>query len=216
MGPNEVNRTVRVILVDDHSLVLDTMSAAIEATDEIRVVGTASSLADAMELTTTRPADVLVTDLQLGDGRGTELVEHARSRQPPVAVLLITGHDDVKGVHAAVEAGCSGFVSKTQGFDDMIDAILAISRGAAVFPAELLYRSLDDGGPPNEDDLTRRELEVLQMLAEARSVPEIARSMHLSPYTVRNHIKQILAKLDVHSQLAAVVKAARRGYVEIA
>ncbi len=195
-------------------MVLDAMRDALGQRDEIEVVGWARSYQEAIELLTMRAADVLVTDLELGDGRGTDLVKHASSVRPAIPVLLITGTSDKKGIEAALGSGCAGFVSKTQGFGQLVDAVLAVASGGAVFPASLLSRTLRADSHPDDSDLSRRELEILQLLAAANSVPDISRILHLSVHTVRNHVKQVLTKLDAHSQLQAVVIAARRGLVD--
>ncbi len=208
-------RTVRVVLVEDHAMVLDAMRDALAHRDEIEVAGWARSYREATELLTMRNADVLVTDLHLGDGRGTDLVDFASSAKPPIPVLLITGTDDRKGIEAALASGCAGFVSKTQGFAQLVDAVLAVAHGAAVFPASLLSQTLGSEREAASSDLSRRELEILELLASAKTVPEIAGILHLSVHTVRNHVKQVLTKLNAHSQLEAVVIAARRGLVDI-
>ena len=205
---------IRVIVVDDHSMVLDAMVAGLAAQDAIEIVGQAGSYQEALDLLSMRPTDLIVTDFELGDGRGTDLAAYAAHLQPPVPVLLITGTDERKGVDAALSSGCNGFVSKAQGFDELVHAVLAVARGAAVFPASLLSQALHDE-PAAATALSPRELEVLQRLANARSVGEISEEMHLSVHTVRNHVKQVLAKLGARSQLEAVVIAARRGFVAI-
>ncbi len=196
-------------------MVLDAIREALAQRAEIEVCGSATSSHEAIGLLTTMAADVVVTDLQLPDGRGTDLVPHASRVRPPIPVLLITGTDDRKGIEAALSSGCAGFVSKTQGFGQLVDAVLAVANGAAVFPASLLSRTLGGERATGESNLSRRELEILQLLASARSVPEISASLHLSVHTVRNHVKQVLTKLGAHSQLEAVVLAARQGLVEI-
>jgi DNA-binding NarL/FixJ family response regulator len=211
-----VTDRVRVVLVDDHEMVLDSMATALERRPVIEVVGRARSVDEAVGLIAGTETDVVVTDYNLGDGRGTTLVEYTTELDPPVPVLLLTGIDDRRGIEAALAAGCAGFVSKSQGMDQLVDTVLAVARGAAVFPAALLSSMLDAEPANVESGLTQRELEVLQLLAQARSVGEIAGELHLSMHTIRNHIKQILAKLGVHSQLQAVVLAVRRGYVEFA
>jgi DNA-binding NarL/FixJ family response regulator len=210
-----VNTAVRVVLVDDHAMVLDAMAAALRRRNGIEVVAKASSQREAVDVITRTAADVVVTDFDLGDGHGTDLVRAASSLDPPVPVLLITGTDDRRGVEAALAAGCAGFVSKSEGMDQLVTAVLAVARGAAVFPAALLASTLDPAQTPVDAGLTLRELEILRLLAAARSAPEIADELHLSLHTIRNHVKQILAKLGVHSQLQAVVLGVRRGYVVI-
>lgn len=209
------DRAVRVILVEDHAMVLDAVTAALAQHDEVEIAGRATSHEEALKLLVMRTADVIVTDLHLGDGRGTELVAHAAGMNPPIPVLLMTGTNDRKGIEAALSSGCAGFVSKSQGFNQLLDAVLAVARGAAVFPAALLSQTLIEEATPDDSGLSRRELEVLQLLAEANSVPEISKMLHLSVHTIRNHIKQVLSKLGAHSQLEAVVIGARLGYVNI-
>lgn len=214
MGERMSERPVRAILVEDSAMVLDAMLVALSHRPEIEVAGSAQSFDEAVKVLVRSTVDVVVTDLHLGDGRGTDLVAHASQMNPPIPVLLITGTDGRKAVEAALSSGCSGFVSKSQGFEQLIHAVLAVARGAAVFPAALLSATIDQEGS-DENRLSPRELEILQLLANAQSVPEISDDLHLSAHTVRNHIKQVLAKLGAHSQLEAVVIGARQGIVEI-
>jgi DNA-binding NarL/FixJ family response regulator len=213
-GDGSADGSVRVVVVDDHQMLLDAMTIALSRHPRIEVVGSANSFSDAVDLLARADVDVLVTDLQLRDGRGTDLVDHATRSSPSIPVLLITGTDGRRAVQAALASGCAGFVSKAHGFERLVDAVLAVARGAAVFPAALLSATFD-AGPTDASGLSTREVEVLQLLAGARSVTEIADELHLSLHTVRNHVKQILAKLGAHSQLEAVVIGARHGLVEI-
>lgn len=196
-------------------MVLEAMTAALDQEPGIEIVDRARSFSSAATVVRSRAADVIVTDYQLGDGLGTDLVGLAQARNPPVPILLISGTDDKKAIEAALTAGCSGFVSKAQGFEQLVDAVIAVAGGAAVFPAILLSQTLGDERAGAETDLSPRELEILQLLAEGRSIAEISDQLHLSVHTIRNHVKQILTKLDAHSQLQAVVNGARRGLIHI-
>lgn len=207
--------TVRVVLVDDHEMVLHALTTSLALHERVEVVATATSYATAMDTLESTPCDVVVTDLELGDNLGTELVAPAGRLDPPVPVLLITGTDDRRGIELALDAGCAGFVSKGRGFESLVDAVLAAASGAAVFPAELLSAALGESSSRSPHDLSARELEVLQHLASAHNVSQIADALHLSPHTVRNHVKQVLAKLGARSQLEAVVIGARTGLIEI-
>lgn len=210
-------RKTAVILVEDHEMVRDAMVAALAVHDDIALVDAVNSVGAATEAISRGRADVVVTDLELGDGTGTELVAMCQTLDPPPAVLLITGTDEQEGIQQALAAGCAGFVSKADGFDTLVDAIHIAARGGAVFPAALLNTALasPSSTATNVAGLTEREIEVLQLLAEARTTTEIAEHLYLSPHTVRNHIKQVLAKLGAHSQLEAVVIGARTGIVTI-
>ena len=212
---NASSPPVRLLLVEDHEMVLEAMQAALASHTNIEVVAVAGSVHDATEALKSVDVDMVVTDLRLGDGAGTDLVEVAQSLKASPPVLLITGTDDQRGINDALDAGCAGFVSKSEGFDRLVDAIRAISTGGVFFPAVLLAERLRPGTTRPGATLTARELQVLQLLAQAMSVTDIAGELVLSVHTVRNHIKQVLAKLHARSQLEAVVIGARNGLVEI-
>lgn len=211
------HQPITVVLVEDHDMVREALGSALDARATIEVVGSAAGVADARALLAAEGPriDVVVADLQLGDGQGTDLVELAGLRSPSPSVLLITGTDDRRGLDLALRTGCAGFVSKAQGLDRLVDAIIAIAAGTAVFPAGLLASVTRDGDASVGATLTAREREVLQMLAEACSIEHIAAQLVLSPHTARNHVKAILSKLHARSQLEAVVVGARHGLVEI-
>lgn len=215
--PEREARPIAVLLVEDHDMVREALGSALDARTTIEVIGSAAGVADARALLAAgaTPIDVVVADLQLGDGQGTDLVEMAAGRVPPASVLLITGTDDRRGLDLALRTGCAGFVSKAQGLDRLVDAVVAIAAGTAVFPAGLLAGVTRDGDASVGATLTAREREVLQMLAEACSIDDIAGRLVLSPHTARNHVKAILSKLHARSQLEAVVVGARHGLVEI-
>ncbi|MEM9463796.1 MAG: response regulator transcription factor [Actinomycetota bacterium] len=204
---------IRVLLVEDHLLVRDALADALDDHPEISVAGVAASRAEGEALLNALVVDAVVADLQLGDGLGTDLVAVAKRRTPTPPVLLMTGTDDRKGLSEALAAGCAGFVSKGQGLDRLVEAVLVVAGGAAFFPASLLDTVMRTPAPRH--DLTDRETDVLRLLATARTVTEISEELHLSPHTVRNHVKQILAKLGARSQLEAVVLAAREGLVDL-
>ena len=204
---------IRVLLVEDHLLVRDALAEALADHPEIVVAGVAGSRAEGEGLLRALAIDAVVADLQLGDGLGTDLVPVAQERDPAPPVLLMTGTDDRKGLSEALAAGCAGFVSKGQGLDRLVEAVLVVAGGAAFFPASLLDQVMRNPAPRR--DLTDRETDVLGLLADARTVTEISELLHLSPHTVRNHVKQVLAKLGARNQLEAVVIAAREGLVDL-
>lgn len=204
-----------MLLAEDHDLVMGAIVGALFAHPLVEVTSVARSLQAAVATLKVDEVDVVVTDLQLGDGLGTELVRVANGLEPPPPVLLMTGIDDRRGIQDALAAGCAGFVSKGQSFDRLVDAIVAVSKGAAVFPAFLLDAVVRPDATGVGATLSKREAEVLQMLAEALSAQEIADALSLSPHTVRNHIGQVLNKLHARSQLEAVIIAARNGLVTI-
>jgi two-component system, NarL family, nitrate/nitrite response regulator NarL len=209
--------TVRVLLVEDHAMVARGIEAALADSIDLEVVGIAGSVDDGVLRFRQLGPDVVVMDFRLPDGEGTEATRQIRAIDAEAAVLLLTGADDPSVVSAALDAGCSGFVSKDRDVGDLADAIRAVARGAAVFPAGLLSRALS---PSTETagtgaDLTGREREVLAMLADGASTEEIGSTLFLSLHTVRNHVRNILTKLHARTKLEAVVVAARAGLVDL-
>lgn len=209
--------TVRVLLVEDHEMVAQGLRAALGDEPDLDVVGWASTVADGVDQYRALRPDIVLMDYRLPDGSGTDAAERIRNDDADACVLLITGATDDGVVAAALEAGCSGFISKDRGLDELGQAIRAAARGAAVFPADLLAAATRRGERRRGigDDLTDRELEILRLLAEGRSTEDIAGSLFLSHHTVRNHVRNLLAKLQAHTKLEAVVLAARAGIVHI-
>jgi DNA-binding NarL/FixJ family response regulator len=206
-----------VLLVEDHAMVARGLEAALGEAADLEIVGMAGTVRDGIARFEQLGPDVVVMDYRLPDGEGTEATRRIRSFDDNAVVLLLTGADDPSVVSAALEAGCSGFVSKDRSVDDLADAIRGVARGAAVFPAGLLARALSPGPQPKGtgSDLTAREREVLRMLGDGCSTEEIGELLFLSLHTVRNHVRNILTKLHARTKLEAVVIAARAGLVDL-
>jgi two-component system, NarL family, nitrate/nitrite response regulator NarL len=209
--------SVRVLLVEDHAMVARGIEAALGDEGDMEVVGIAGTVDDGVLRFRQLSPDVVVMDYRLPDGEGTEAARQIRTIDNDATVLLVTGSDDPTVVSAALDSGCSGFVSKDRGVDDLTSAIRAVARGAAVFPADLLSRALSSATdrPSVGRDLTSREREVLTLLADGSSTEEIGGDLFLSLHTVRNHVRNILTKLHARTKLEAVVIAARAGLVDL-
>ena len=207
-------KPLRVCIVDDHALLLESIVLGLGSSPDIEVVASFTNLADLEEAVPDLEIDVLVADLYLGDRRGTEVVGET-SRLLDARVLLMSGVGDVRGVSAALEAGCSGFISKGRSLRETVAAVQTIGRGGAVFPTDILAKVLDSGLHRVGETLSKRETDVLTLLASGKNATEIAETLFLSLNTSRNHIAAILSKLGAGSQLEAVVIAARAGLVRV-
>lgn len=208
---------MRVLLVEDHEMVARGLESALNAEDDIEVVGHAASADEGVTRFDVLAPDVVVMDFRLPDSSGTDATRRILERHPEAVVLLLTGFDDSGVVAAALDAGCSGFVTKDASIENLTGAIRAVARGAAVFPADQLARALRPAArePHVGADLTGREREVLTMLAGGASTEEIAHQLFLSLHTVRNHVRNILTKLQARTKLEAVINAARAGLVDL-
>jgi putative two-component system response regulator len=208
---------VRVLLVDDHTMFAETAVRILDRVPGLSVTGLATSVSSALDRLDDVIPDVIVTEWRLPDGTGADLALRARSVVPDVAVVVLTDSWDDQLLLAALDAGCAGCIGKHRTFDDLTTAIRAAAAGDALMaPAHLvgLLRQLRPRqAPAPMGDLTDREREVLQLMAEGLSTDGIADLLHISVHTVRNHSQHVIAKLGAHSRLAAVAAGVRAGLV---
>ncbi len=206
-----------VLLIDDHTLVARAIQAALDAEPGIEVVGVAGTLAAGHNEAIRLRPDVVLLDYRLPDGTGADGTRQILDAVPGTRVVVLTSIPASEALDAALEAGCCGFVNKDSEIDDLVAAVRAAARGDAYFSPEalsLLVGRRRGAGEP-ADDLSEREREVLQLVADGLSVHEIADQLALSIHTVRNHIRRLMAKLGTHTRLEAVVIGARRGLIQI-
>jgi DNA-binding NarL/FixJ family response regulator len=209
---------VRVLLVEDHEMVASGIKALLESEPDIEVAAWARTGAEALHAYREHHPDAVLMDYALPDASGTDVTAQLREHDPEACVLLVTGHEGTQRVISeALEAGCAGFVSKERSVADLANAIRAAVRGAAVFPADLLASLTRRSAPKPKgpEELTAREREVLDLLAQGRSTDEIQQQLFLSQHTVRNHVRSVLNKLHARSKLEAVVIAANSGLIDL-
>lgn len=196
-------------------MVAEGLAAALAVDPGLVVVGTAGTVRDGMEMIADSKPDVVLMDLLLPDGDGASATESIRAASPSTCVVLITSAsgDDIIG--RAIEAGCSGLLSKTEPVANVRAAIHRAGAGEAVFVAEDLLSLVDRLNRGNQvaASLTEREREVLELLARGASTQGIANTLVLSLHTVRNHVRNVMMKLGAHSRLEAVAIALRDGLV---
>jgi DNA-binding NarL/FixJ family response regulator len=213
-------RTTTVAIIDDHQTLLDLLSFAMGGEDDIAVVGTATTGADGLRMVGSAHPDVVLLDFVLPDIDGVSVAAQLVERHPEVRVVMLTASEDTGLISRAAAAGAAGFVAKTSALDQVLDAVRSARAGSMVvdpaFLAGLLTgrsRALEraDAAGAGRPDLTPRELEVLQLLGSGLDPRTIARQLSISLHTCRGYVKSMLAKLDCHSQLEAVVTAGRLG-----
>lgn len=200
-------RTAEVLLVDDHDVFVESLAFVLGADDRFGEARVARSVAHARELLADPGlvVDVAVVDVALPDGDGTDLVGPLLEARPGVRVLVLTAHPRPEVVARARRAGAVGVLPKGTGLQVLLDAIAGEADDLPWASAE----------PVAESPLTAREVEVVRHLARGHDARGIARELGLSAYTVRDHIKSVLLKLEVHSQLDAVLAAHRAGLVDL-
>ena len=209
--------TIRVLLADDHPVVRRGLAALLGTLPGFEVVGEAVDGEEAVrEAQLTRP-DVVLMDVRMPGTDGVAATRRLRETVPDTAVLVLTMYDDDATVFTAMQAGARGYLLKGAEQEEIADAIRGVVRGQAIFGPGIASRLLDhfaNPPAPAEDpfpDLTPREREILELLAEGRRTADIAGALHLSPKTVSNNLTTIFAKLEVADRTAAVIRARERG-----
>lgn len=207
-------RPLRVVLIDDHELIRSGLSRAFEREDGMEVVGTAGGIGQGLQVMEAQRPDVVVTDLELPDGTGIELVKTVRQRGGRVGLVVLTMHSGDDHIFAALEAGASAFVGK----DAPAREVVSAARHAALSPrtfvcsglAEAMMRRASDDRPR----LSERERQVLDLLAEGLGTATIAGQLYMSESTVKTHIARIYQKFGATNRAQALVTAMRLGMLD--
>ena len=205
----------RVVLVDDHELFLAGVRA--ELADSVDVVGEAASVAEAVPLIKELDPDVVLLDVHLEDGGGDVIINAIAPERPGVRFLALSVSDAAEDVIGVIRAGARGYVTKTISAADLADAVERVASGDAVFSPRLAGFVLDAfragervGGDAELDELTKREREVLQLIARGYMYKEIAARLHISVKTVESHVSSVLRKLQLSSRHELTRWAAER------
>ena len=208
--------TLRVLLADDHTLLRRGLRTMLEQHDDIEVVAEAADGREAITATADHAPDVVVLDLDMPEVSGVEATKRILARDPDARILILTMFDDDVSLDAALRAGALGYVLKGAQPNVFLRALEGVAKGEAVFGPGVARRlpTLLDGpaAPPRPfTSLSDRELEVLDLIAAGRKNADIARRLFISPNTVRNHITNIFAKLQVEDRSEAIVRAREAG-----
>jgi two-component system, NarL family, response regulator DevR len=208
---------IGVLIIDDHRMFADSLARLLSDEEDIKVVGAASTASEGLALAARLQPAVILVDYELPDRNGVTIVSEMRKRVPGVHVVMLTGKSDDRVLLEAIEAGCSGFMTKDRAAAEVADAIRVAAAGEALIsPRELarLLPKLNRNYRPLGGDLTEREREILILLADGRTNAAIAGEIYLSVNTVRNYVQSILTKLGAHSKLEAVAIGVRQGLIE--
>ena len=214
-------KRIRVLLVDDHQLLTGSLAQILGREDDIEVVGTAGTVADARDAARER-VDVVLMDYRLPDGTGAEATRAIKARWPTARVVMLTALNDDETVLESIQAGADGYLTKDRAVDEVVGAVRAADAGETLLPrsvimgiAQRVAAARDRGVERRQiEPLTARELEVLRALTEGLSTPEISERLFIAPNTLRTHVQNIMGKLHVHSKLEAVAFALRHRLVE--
>jgi DNA-binding NarL/FixJ family response regulator len=210
--------TVRVLIAEDHPLFREGMRGRLDRVADVAVVGEAASGDEAVELAHKLEPDVILMDIKMPGLNGIEATREIQQASPQIGVLVLTMFEDDDSVFAAMRAGAKGYLLKDSGGEGVVHAIRAVASGEAVFGPGVAERIMGFFAAPRAaapqrafPELTEREEEVLSLVAQGKANREIARQLFVSLKTVRNHVSNILLKLQVADRAQAVIRARDAG-----
>jgi len=218
------DETIGVLVVDDHEVVRRGLLAFLDSEPDIEVVGEAEGGAQALDLLVAmasegRQPDVVVMDLQMAPMDGIESTRQVRSLYDDIEVVALTSFAEEERVHAALQAGASGYVLKDSDADDVAAAVRAAHRGELQIDPAVARRLMSSLHQRRDNDpasgLTSRELDVLRLVAAGKPNKQIAAELAISERTARTHVSRILRKLELNSRTQAALWAVREGLVEV-
>jgi DNA-binding NarL/FixJ family response regulator len=205
------------LIVDDHEILAEGVRRLLDSCADINVIDVVGTLSDAVEASLRLHPDVVLMDYQLPDGDGVTAVARIKRESPNIQVVMLTGSgDDERLARRAFEVGCCGFLGKSRSVEDLLAVVRAAYAGEVLITPSMLLRLLPkvthqyDGVGAG---LSRRELEVLGVMAEGGTDKDIASRLFVSLNTARKHTQNIIRKLGAHSKLEAVVIAVREGVI---
>jgi len=207
-----------VLVADNHPIFLEAVGRALESRSEFQLVGLANDGREALEAIRALAPGVAVVEEYLPFMSGLGILRAVRDESLGTRVLILTRDDSSALVYEAMQLGAAGFVTKTATLTEIYDAVAAVADGGTVLGPQVqagLVRELRTRAQATKPAvLTEREQEVLRMVADGLSAPEIAARLAIGPATVRTHVKNLQAKLDVNDRAAAVAKGMRRGLLD--
>lgn len=210
--------TIRVFIADDHGLFRDGLRALFDSIAYIKLVGEAADGSTAIERIVETQPDVVLMDIQMPGLNGIEATRRIIADNPHIGIVILTMFDDNDSIFAAMRAGARGYVLKGADQEEMVRTIRAVSEGQALFGPDIAHRLMDffAGLSPSaaEDafpELTEREHEVLELIAQGHKNRVIAQELIIAEKTVRNHVSNIFSKLQVADRAQAIIRAREAG-----
>lgn len=211
---------IRIFVVDDHEIFRDGLRLLIESVDDMMLIGEAESGAEVLSQLEADKPDLILMDINMPGENGIEVTRRIKQHYPDMTVLMLTMFEDDKSVFAAMRAGASGYVLKGIKHNEMLQTLRLAATGGAVFSPRIAghimqwFANMGTADKETSDDLpqlSRRELDILALIAAGDDNPTIAEKLVLSPKTVRNYVSQVLTKLEARDRLEAAAKARRGG-----
>ncbi|HEY5751883.1 MAG TPA: response regulator transcription factor [Chthoniobacterales bacterium] len=206
------DRILRILVADDHVTVREGLSSILGRRPDMQVVAQASTGPEAVELWRRHHPDVTLLDLRMPDLDGVGVIEQLRREAPAALFIVLTTYDSDRDVSRAVKAGARGYLLKDAPTEELLACIHEVCEGKTSINAALVAKlAMEMRGEP----LTRRELDVLKLLADGKTNRQIATGLSVGEATVKSHLRSIFSKLDVLSRTEAIATASRRGLIHL-
>ena len=203
---------IRILVVDDHPVVRGGLVALLSTSNEMEVVAEASDGEEAVEQYMAHQPDITLMDLRLRSVGGVEAIRLIRDQAPLARVIVLTTFDGDEDIYRALQAGAKGYLLKGMSVEELLHSIRLVHQGRTRFPAEITEKL---AGRMGGQELTERELEVLQSIVRGRSNKEIGRDLAIAEATVKSHVNSLLGKLGVSDRTQAATAAIQRGIVHL-
>ncbi|MBR7887733.1 response regulator transcription factor [Marinomonas sp. A79] len=210
-----MTKKIRVLLVDDHMLVLDGLQARLELEDNIDIIATASNGLEALEKAAETQPDLVLMDVSMPVLNGLEATKRFKSEQPKVKVLMLSMHNDKEYILSLIQSGANGYVLKDVSSEELVQAIGTVCQGGTYFSSGASEALFSPSVAPKQcDELSKREIAVLKEVAIGLSNKEIASTLSISVRTVETHRQNIKNKLDIHSSAGLVKYAIEHNLID--
>jgi len=217
--------SLRVLIADDHALFRRGLQMVLEDEEDLEVVGEAGDGVEAVQMALELMPDVVLMDVRMPKNSGIEATEQIKDSLPHVKILMLTISDEEADLYDAIKAGASGYLLKEISIEEVAEAIRSVWAGQSRLSPSMASKLLsefqamskraEEPEEPRVPRLTEREMEVLRLVAQGLNNRDIAKELFISENTVKNHIRNILEKLHLHSRMEAVVYAVREKLLEI-
>ncbi len=223
VAPRQGVEPIRVVVVDDQELFRRGLTMLLGVESDIEVVGEAGDGLHAPDLVAEVAPDVVLLDVRMPKRTGLEACIHIKERVPTARIIMLTVSDEEADLYEAVKNGASGYLLKDSSIDEVAQAVRVVAEGQSLISPSMAVKLLDEFKQMSRADkdqvptprLTDRELEVLKLVATGQNNREVAKQLFISENTVKNHVRNILEKLQLHSRMEAVMYAVREKLLEL-
>jgi two-component system NarL family response regulator len=214
---------IRVLLVDDHAVVREGLRTFLELQDGIEVVGEAGDGVEGAALAVGTTPDVVLLDVRMPKGSGIDACQEIKQAVPSAKIIMLTVSDEEADLYESVKNGAAGYLLKDSSIEEVAQAIRVVNEGQSLISPSMAVKLIDEfkqmSKPEREQGpalrLTERELEVLRLVAKGLNNREVAKELFISENTVKNHVRNILEKLQLHSRMEAVMYAMREKLLDL-